>query len=129
MEASLTGFPSWRLQSLANIPRAAPGWAYPAQIFRSGAILRRQASIGGSPASKDRLKSRGLSKFQANGLRQMDDPNRPATARPRRLILVAILALGVVIGGIAYRFSDTLTEFAQSVTAGKLQRAQSRAHY
>ena len=43
--------------------------------------------------------------------------------------VAAILALGGVIGGIAYRFSDDLTELAQSVTSGKLGRAQSRVHY
>ena len=58
----------------------------------------------------------------------MDDPNRSGGGRDRRLIL-AILALGLVIGGVVYEYSDALTEFVLSVTGGKVGRAQPRFHY
>jgi hypothetical protein len=59
----------------------------------------------------------------------MDDPSRSGTGRDRRLVLAAILALGLVIGGIGYIYFDDLTELAQSFTYGKLGRAQGRLHY
>jgi hypothetical protein len=59
----------------------------------------------------------------------MDDPIKPGAGRDRRLILAAIVALGLVIGGLAYEYSDDLTELAQSFTTGKLGRAQGRLHY
>jgi hypothetical protein len=37
--------------------------------------------------------------------------------------------LALVIGGIAYRYFDDLTELALSFTYGKLGRAQGRLHY
>jgi hypothetical protein len=58
----------------------------------------------------------------------MDD-GRSASGRDRRLILAAILALGLAIGWVAYEYSDPLTELAQSLTAGKLGRPQGRLHY
>jgi hypothetical protein len=58
----------------------------------------------------------------------MDDPNRSGGGRDARLILAAILAL-LVIGGIAYAYSDALTELAQSLTGGRVGRAQPRFHY
>jgi hypothetical protein len=46
------------------------------------------------------------------------------------LILAAIVALALVIGGLAYGYSDDLAELAQSLTGGKLGHAQSRSlHY
>jgi hypothetical protein len=59
----------------------------------------------------------------------MDDPSRSGSGRDRRLILAVILALAVVIGGIVYTFSDDLTELAQSLTTGKLGRAQGKLRY
>jgi hypothetical protein len=59
----------------------------------------------------------------------MDDPSSSATSRDRRFVLAAILALALVIGGIAYQYFDDLTELAQSVISGKLGRAQGRLHY
>jgi hypothetical protein len=59
----------------------------------------------------------------------MDDPIKSGAGRDRRLILAAIVALLLVIGGIAYEYSDDLTELAQSLTSGKLGRAQGRLHY
>jgi hypothetical protein len=59
----------------------------------------------------------------------MDDQSRSGAGRDRRLILVAMLVLALVIGGIAYRYFDDLTELALSFTYGKLGRAQGRLHY
>jgi hypothetical protein len=59
----------------------------------------------------------------------MDDPTSSGAGRDRRLVLAAILVLGLVIGGIAYRYFDDLTELALSFTSGKLGRAQGRLHY
>jgi hypothetical protein len=58
----------------------------------------------------------------------MGDASRSATRRDWWLIVVAIL--GLVIGGISYRyFSDDLIELAQSLTSGKTGRPQSHFHY
>jgi hypothetical protein len=57
----------------------------------------------------------------------MDDPGRSASGRDRRLILAAILALGLAI--VVYEYSDALTELAQSLTGGKLGRPQGRLRY
>ena len=57
----------------------------------------------------------------------MDDPGRSASGRDRRLILAAILALGLAI--VVYEYSDALIELAQSLTAGKLGRPQGRLRY
>jgi len=59
----------------------------------------------------------------------MDDPIKSGAGRDRRLILAAIAVLTLAIGGIAYRYSDDLAELAQSITGGKLGRAQGRLHY
>jgi hypothetical protein len=59
----------------------------------------------------------------------MDEPRRSGAGRDRRLMVAAILALSLVIGGIAYTYYDDLTEFALSFTYGKLGRAQGRLHY
>jgi hypothetical protein len=59
----------------------------------------------------------------------MDEPRRSGAGRDRRLMVAAILALSLVIGGIAYTYSDDLTELALSFTYGKLGRAQGRLHY
>jgi hypothetical protein len=59
----------------------------------------------------------------------MDDPNRSGSGRDRRLIPAAILALAVVIGAIAYHYSDDLIELAKSVSSGPTGHAQSRIHY
>jgi len=59
----------------------------------------------------------------------MDDPIKSGAGRDRRLILAAIVVLALVIGGVAYRYSDDLAELAQSITSGKLGRAQGRLHY
>jgi hypothetical protein len=60
----------------------------------------------------------------------MDDPIGSGAPRDRRLMLAAVVALGLVIGGLAYEYYDDLTELAQSLTSGKLGRAQSRSlHY
>jgi hypothetical protein len=58
----------------------------------------------------------------------MDDPNDSEPSRDRRLILAALL--GLVIAGIAYRFSDDLIAFIQSAASGTLGRPQGRSlHY
>jgi hypothetical protein len=60
----------------------------------------------------------------------MDDPIRSAAGRDRRLMLAAIAVLGLVIAGLAYEYSDALTEIVQSLTVGKLGHAQSKMlHY
>jgi hypothetical protein len=59
---------------------------------------------------------------------EMDDPTKSGGGRERRLIFAAIVAL-LVIGGIAYEYSDDLMQFAQSFTGGKLGHAQGRIHY
>jgi len=59
----------------------------------------------------------------------MDDPNGSGKGRNRWLILATLVALGLVIGGLAYEFSDDLNELAQSFTGGKIGRAQGRLHY
>jgi hypothetical protein len=60
----------------------------------------------------------------------MGDPSRSAAKPDWWLIVAAILALGLVIGGISYRyFSDDLIELAQSLTSGKTGRPQSHFHY
>ncbi|HWE92876.1 MAG TPA: hypothetical protein VG269_02775 [Tepidisphaeraceae bacterium] len=60
----------------------------------------------------------------------MDDPNGSEPSRDRRLIPVVLLGLGLVIAGIAYRFSDDLIAFVQSATSGTLGHPQSRSfHY
>jgi len=59
----------------------------------------------------------------------MEDPSKPAAGPGRRLLLAAILGLGLVIAGLAYEYSDDLTELAQSFSGGKLGRAQGRFHY
>jgi hypothetical protein len=52
------------------------------------------------------------------------------SGRDRRLMLAAIVMLGLVIAVLAYEYSDALTELAQSLTGGKLGHAQSRSlHY
>jgi hypothetical protein len=78
---------------------------------------------------KDRLKSPGFLHSRKIGQAWMEDKSRSGAGRDRRLLLAAILALGLVIGGLAYGYSDDLTELAQSFTSGKLGRAQSRFHY
>jgi hypothetical protein len=59
----------------------------------------------------------------------MEDPCRSGAGRDRRLILAAIVVLGLVIGAVAYEYYDDLTEFAQSIASGKPGRAQGRFHY
>jgi hypothetical protein len=59
----------------------------------------------------------------------MDDRERSAGARGRWLMLAAILALGVVIGGILYVYSDDLIALAQSLTSGKLGRPEGKLRY
>jgi hypothetical protein len=60
----------------------------------------------------------------------MDDPNGSEPRRDRRLILATLLALGLVIAGIAYSFSDDLIALIQSATSGTLGRPQGRLfHY
>ena len=68
--------------------------------------------------SKDRLKSPAY---------PMAEPIRSGAGRDRRLMLAAIVLLGLVIAAFAYEYSDTLTELAQSLTGGKLGHAQSRS--
>ena len=41
----------------------------------------------------------------------------------------ALLALGLVIGGIAYKYADELSNLAQSVTGGKTGHAHGHFHY
>jgi hypothetical protein len=69
--------------------------------------------------SKDRLKLSAV----------MSDPRRCGTGRDWRLILACMLALGLVTGGIAYKYVDDLTDFALSLTSGHIGRAQGRIHY
>jgi hypothetical protein len=59
----------------------------------------------------------------------MENPSRSGAGRDRRLLLAAILGLGLVIAGSAYEYSDDLAQLAQFFTSGKLGRAQSRVHY
>lgn len=59
----------------------------------------------------------------------MENPSRSGSGRDRRLMLAAIVALGLVTGAIAYEYFDDLTELAQVFTGGKLGRAQGRFHY
>jgi hypothetical protein len=59
----------------------------------------------------------------------MEDTSRSEAGRDRRLLLAAILALGLVIGGLAYVYSGDLTELVQSFASGKSGRAQPRFHY
>jgi hypothetical protein len=59
----------------------------------------------------------------------MEDPSRSGAGPGRRLLLAAILGFGLVLAGLAYEYSDELTEFAQSFTSGKLGRPQGRFHY
>jgi hypothetical protein len=60
----------------------------------------------------------------------MDDPNGPGSSRERRMILAALVGLGLVIAGIAYSYSDDLTTFIRSLTGEKLARPQGRMfHY
>ncbi len=70
-------------------------------------------------SSKDRLKLSTV----------MSDPRRSGTGRDWRLILDSILVLGLVMGAIAYKYADDLTDFALSLTSGHLGRAQGRIHY
>ena len=58
----------------------------------------------------------------------MDEPSSSGPTPDRRLILVAVL-LALVLGAIAYRYADDLTNLAASLTSGKLGRAQGRIHY
>jgi hypothetical protein len=72
---------------------------------------------------QDRLNSSGASNA-------MDDPNRSGAVRDRRLMLAAIVLVGLVIAALAYQYSDALIELAQSLAGGKLGHAQSRSlHY
>jgi hypothetical protein len=59
----------------------------------------------------------------------MDGPGSSGAGRDRRVVLAAILALVLVIGAIAYRYSDNLIDLAKSLTSGQTGRAQSRIHY
>ena len=59
----------------------------------------------------------------------MEDPSKPAAGPGRRLLLAAILGLGLVLAGLVYEYSDELTELVQSFSSGKLGRAQGRFHY
>ena len=60
----------------------------------------------------------------------MDDPNGSGSGRDRRLILAALVGLGLVIAAIAYSYSDDLTAFIRSLTGEKLGRPQGRMfHY
>jgi hypothetical protein len=60
----------------------------------------------------------------------MYGPIRSAGGHDRRLLLAAIVVLGLVAAALAYEHFDTLTELVQSFTGGKLGHAQSRSlHY
>ena len=59
----------------------------------------------------------------------MDDPGRSGAGRDWRLMLAAMVALGLVIGGTAFKYADDLTDFAQSLTSGKIGKAQGHFHY
>ncbi len=60
----------------------------------------------------------------------MDDPNGSGSSRDRRLILAALVGLGLVIAGVAYSYSDDLAAFIASLTGEKLGRPQGRLfHY
>jgi len=60
----------------------------------------------------------------------MDDPNGHGSSRDRRLILAALVGLGLVIAGVAYSYSDDLTAFIQSLTGEKPGHPQGRMfHY
>jgi hypothetical protein len=63
------------------------------------------------------------------GQAEMGDPGKSGASRDWRLIVAALLALGLVIGGIAYKYADELSNLAQSVTGGKTGHAQGHFHY
>jgi hypothetical protein len=78
---------------------------------------------------QDRLSWPSFFSVQKIGRAEMDGPGRPGAGQGRRLVLAAILALVLVIGGIAYRNSDGVIDLAKSLTSGQTGRAQSRIHY
>jgi hypothetical protein len=45
------------------------------------------------------------------------------------MILAAVAALALLIGGVAYKYADDLTELTQSFGTGKMGRAQGHFHY
>jgi hypothetical protein len=59
----------------------------------------------------------------------MANLNGSGAARGRRLIVAALLALGLVAGVTAFVFWDDLAGFVQSVAMGKLDRAQGHIRY
>src|ERR1700676_4941166 len=83
----------------------------------------------GSPAGPRPAKIARLLEFSEIGQAWMEDTGRSGAGRDRRFLLAAILALGLVIGGLAYVYSDDPTERAQSFTSGKSGHAQPRFHY
>jgi len=63
------------------------------------------------------------------GQAEMGDPGRSQAGGDWRMILAAIAALALVIGGVAYKYADDLTDLAQSLGSGKLGRAQGHFRY
>jgi hypothetical protein len=59
----------------------------------------------------------------------MGDPSKSQPGRNRRLILAALLGLGLALGAVAYQYADDLMSLASSLTSGKMGHAQSRIHY
>ena len=58
------------------------------------------------------------------------NPNGHGSSRDRRLIVAVLVGLGLVFAGLAYRYSDHLAAFIQSLTGEKLGRPQGRMfHY
>ena len=52
----------------------------------------------------------------------MEDPKKSVTSLDWKLILAAILALGLVIGGIAYKYTGDFTGFTKFGTSGQSGR-------
>jgi hypothetical protein len=58
----------------------------------------------------------------------MADPSSSGSAPDWRLILAGAL-LALVLGAVAYRYADALTDLAASLTTAKLGPPQGRIHY
>jgi hypothetical protein len=106
------------------MPAAAPTWP-PHGIVSTGYMIR---SFRGFPARQRPANCRPL-EFSEIGQARMEARSGSGAGRDRRLLLAVILGLGLVIGGLAYEYSDDLTALAQSFSGGKLGRPQGRFHY
>ena len=53
---------------------------------------------------------------------EMENPKKSVTSLDWKLILAALLALGLVIGGIAYKYTGDFTGFTRFGTSGQSGR-------